>query len=139
MKGDAPRGVASDLDLGGAFFMIQGIHLRWGLPTQRILRIASEGEPELPPSLPLPSEFLPFDDSSLGRWTLILDTRDGPRAVLVSRFLELVPADQVNLQPLPALCQLECTSEPSNTARVTHIALAQTGDDVLFLLVDPLS
>lgn len=127
-----------DLAQGRAFFMIQGMRLRWGLKTQSVLRITSEDEADLPPSLTVPAEFLPFEEEdAVGRWTLILETRSGQRALSVSRFLELVPAEQVNLQPLPALCEPAAPCDPVAGVRITHVALAATSDHLLFLLLDP--
>ena len=119
--------------------MIQGNHLRWGLSTQRVRRISREGEPDLPPKLALPAEFMPFDDGSVRRWTLIIDTRDGLGALTVSRFLELVPIEQVNLQPLPAPCRATGDGLALAPVRITHVALAETSDDLLFLLLDPMA
>jgi hypothetical protein len=119
-----------------AFFMIQGSHLRWGLSTARVQRITREGEAELPPHLLLPDAFLLPDEGSVGQWTLIVAARSGPRSLLVSRFLELVPAEQVSLQPLPALCRA-AVDAPVPSGRITHVALAATSDDLLFLLFDP--
>ena len=122
---------------GRAFFMIQGMRLRWGLKTQSVLRITSEDEADLPPSLIVPADFLPLEEDAVGRWTLIVQTRSGQRALSVSRFLELVPAEQVNLQPLPPLCEPVAQRDPQAGVRITHVALAAASDHLLFLLIDP--
>lgn len=119
-----------------AFFMIQGSGLRWGISAQRILRIAAEGDAEAPTFLSLPTDFLPFEEDSVGRWTLVITTREGLRSLSVSRFLDMVPAEQINLQPLPSLCCGPTTNDAR--ARISHVALAKNGDELLFLVVDPM-
>lgn len=119
-----------------AYFMVQGSGLRWGISALRIRRIAAAADDEAPSSLSLPREFLPFEDGAVGCWTLVIETRHGLRSLSVSRFLELVPTEQINLQPLPALC---CgPREAGALARISHVALAKNSDELLFLIVDPM-
>ncbi len=120
-----------------AFFMIQGQELRWGIATAHITRIAAEDEANPPPPLLLPTAFLPFDDGLVGRWMLIIGTPLGERSLLVSRFVELVPTEQLNLQPLPPLCRPAATAEAQASAEITHVAIAATSDYPLFLVLSP--
>lgn len=122
-----------------AFFMIQGQELRWGIATAHITRVADEHEANPPPPLSLPSAFLPFDDGVVGRWMLLIHTSEGERSLLVSRFVELVPTEQLNLQPLPALCRPRPSDDPSASTDISHVAIAATSDYPLFLVLTPSS
>lgn len=120
-----------------AFFMIQGQEMRWGIATAHITRITDEHEENAPPPLTLPEAFRPFDDGVLGRWMLLINTPHGQRSLLVSRFVELVPTEQLNLQPLPSLCRPPRGSDESACTDITHVAIAATSDYPLFLVLSP--
>ena len=124
---------------GAAFFMIQGQELRWGIATSYIARILPEDSAAPPPPLPLAGSFSPFDDGLMGRWMLIIATPSGERSLLVSRLVELVPIDQLNVQPLPPLCRPspQVSDDGKAWTEITHVALASTTDYPLFFVVTP--
>lgn len=124
---------------GAAFFMIQGQELRWGIATSYIARILPEDSATPPPPLPLAGSFSPFDDGLMGRWMLIINTPAGERSLLVSRLVELVPMDQLNVQPLPPLCRPspQVSDDGKAWTEITHVALASTTDYPLFFVVTP--
>src|SRR4051794_14123294 len=116
-----------------AFVVVRRKNLSWAIPAAAVARIVRADDATLPEPLPIPEEFIDRAEPADLMHALIVRFRGSERAILLGGRLDLVPAEGLSIQPLPALCH----SSTIETLSLNAVALSE--DEVRFLIVTPAS
>src|SRR4051812_29408885 len=97
--------IASDQSGPEAFIVVRTPSLSWGIPSRFVTRIVRGDEAQELEAITVPDELAERSGTADVMHALILKCGDHERAIRLASRLDLISAEGLTIEPLPALCE----------------------------------